>query len=254
MALVRTNNDPSGYERWEEPDGSRVEFRAAGGFVVNCYTYTSGMIKKNIGAVIRTRGDDFDVARIDSRYYTRAEGQVYSVGTDSDEDWTDSELDEHQSATWFGDIPDRVESLCRIQFRGVRLQATLTKGPLVYTLNVPPFPVGFPDTWPSVNAVTVDPLTLQLSARQARLSRKSVTVSNRTSSPQVVIIGATNAPFTVASGTTQIPAGEELPVSVTYAPRAARGSIGSFKITGAGRTQTVRLEGRMAVEQRGEER
>jgi hypothetical protein len=154
MTLQRTGFE-SGTERWEEPDRSAVEYRAPDGAVLRfeAFTSTKFLLQKRIGAKVTTRRSKFQFAAIDSRYWVQAFAQTYAIVTDNDHDSNDSYLDEYESKIRIGiggAFPERVESLCRAQWRGARFRYVVERGSanLLTVGDVPEFPSGFPDNWP----------------------------------------------------------------------------------------------------------
>src|SRR4051794_31702470 len=105
------NGDESGVEVWEDPDRSRVEYRAPDGAVLRFEAFSgrSYLVQERIGAKITTRNSRFELAAIDSIYFVSG----YGIKEDNDHDRDDTYLDEYESRLFLGYFPERVESLCR---------------------------------------------------------------------------------------------------------------------------------------------
>lgn len=255
MALVRVNDDPSGYERWEEPDRSQVQFRAPGArFAIRCQAYKTGTLRKHIGAKITTVGDDFDAARIDAQYWKWA-GGYWALESGADEQFDDNDLYESQGGFILGPFPSKVVALCRMQFRGHRMTALVSKGELTYNAEAfaPPYPSGYPPNWPANGTVTVDPLSIKLTAAPGRMARGSVEVKNTMATPANVRIGGIGRPFTVEIGNVVLPVGESVRIGVSFIPRAHRSASGSFAVEGGGRSHRVSVAGTVREDTRGED-
>lgn len=268
---------PSGLTRCYSEDGTTITFGDDSGWIkFRSYTESKWPAYKRIGTKITTFGPKFDAARIDSHYYVRAYNQAVAVVYDQDSDTNDNFLSEYSQALGpFAELPVRVESLCRAQWHGHRITATVAKGSLDNSIvvgTVNPFPSGWPEDWPPLPEPEVPP-RLQVSPRSmsfapgndAPVSSKSILITSTFDVAKPVLIGsievdaeALSDPFSVQTGSFTIPPDGQLSVDVvfdgsltkpvpgSYGPQAVSGFFivnggteGSFRINLQGQMHQV---------------
>ncbi|WP_411700456.1 hypothetical protein [Conyzicola sp.] len=249
MALQKVESNESGIERWEETDGSAMEFRAHDGTKVRFATFSGRenlWTTDKIGTKITTSGRNFDYANVTSKYYLPSVGQLYAAYMDSDGDSNDSYLDEYEWSI-VGEMPDRVESLCRVQWHGTRLKGIVQRGPDVATGGFDPqFPEGWPEDWPAIGAMYISPRSLTMNSRGVgKTVRSSVTISASLAMVKVRVRGANGAAFKVGTGEFQIAPTKTHDVGVEFTPLDKKDVEGTFDIEGPNETVTVRLRGKV---------
>lgn len=248
--VLQLQGTESGHERWEEPDRSAVEYRAPDGAVLRfeAFVSTRWFVQKRIGAKVTTRRSRFAFAEINSRYWVPAIGQFYAITADTDHDTNDSYLDEYESKITAGSaaaFPERVESLCRAQWRGARHRYVVAHGPanLPTTGDVPDFPTGFPGTWPAPGGFSIWPGSLSLIARNANaVTSGAVTIQNWEGTPQQFTVHpATGRGFQVNAGIVTVAPDLQARIWVQY--RGVGHATGSFVVDSPTGAHTIPLQG-----------
>jgi hypothetical protein len=246
FALTCMQDFPSGFERCESDDGSKIVFRSGPSSITFRAFKSSFLGYWKMGAEITTDGPDFEAAQIDSRYYFPTVGQVCTAISDSDSDTNDNHVDEYESGL-FSEQPVRVVSLCRVQWNGRRIAGIVSKGQECFAIGVEPFPSGFPEDWPPldqpdpVGAITINPRTLSLISRPERpTGTKSLRITNTHAVPKVVTVGeaevgdqggggpivSVNGTFSNPSGDFTIPGnGGSVQIAVSFTGQSGFGSI-----------------------------
>ncbi len=252
---LRNTGAESGCERWEEPDRSAVEYRA-GDAVLRFEAFTGGTLglRRRIGARITAHHGRFELAEIDSHYFVRASGLVFDVVLESSSARNAAHLDQHESRKHGGavetDLPDRVDALCRAQWRGARYRYVVTTGQLDRgaSADTPRFPDGFPEDWPLPDRVEVAPDRLLIAAVGAdHRGKASITVRNRAAVPQTITVRPpSHYSFEVVSGEIVIPGGRSVRVPVRFLPPQDQNRVfGSLVIDTPSGAQEVQLEGQL---------
>jgi hypothetical protein len=256
MTLTHTGTE-SGSERWEEPDHSAVEYRAEGRTVLRFEAFTGGTLglRRRIGARITAHHGQFEVAEIDSRYFVRADDQGYHVVPESSSGRDATHLEQHESK--HGDavaarIPDRVDALCRAQWRGARYRYVVTTGRLDPEMAAVPlqFPDGFPQHWPTPGSVEIDAERLIIpGVGFDHPGKAAITVRNRATTPQTITVhSASHYSFQVPAGDMVIPGGGSVRVPVRFLPPQVAGDVvGSLVIDTPSGSREVQLEGQLRM-------
>jgi hypothetical protein len=252
--LVLTG-DELGVERWDSPDGSKVEYRSgAATLTFQAFTDSDDWdLRDRIGVRITTKSSIFDAANIDSRYYLNAYAQtcaIVSTGRASHRD--DDHVDQYEWAVALvGELPQRVEALCRAQWNGDRYSAYVSTGRTCSVVGpVPPFPQGWPDDWPPDTGLTVTPRSLYIPTVSSGVAaRGSIVVRNLDPYDAPISISeAEGIYFQSDSGPATVPANGNYFITVTFL--GIKSGTSSIRITAAsGQSIVVPIFG--IVENRG---
>jgi hypothetical protein len=259
MTLTRTGTE-SGTERWEEPDHSAVEYRAADGAVLRFEAFTGKTLalRQKIGAKIVAHHGRLEAAEIDAHYFVRVSDEAYEVLSESSSARNAAHLEQHESphggAVHGGPptatLPERVEALCRAQWRGARYRSVVSAGELdpEAEAHVPSFAEDFPLHWPAPGGVEVRASSLVITALTAGQRRSaSFTVRNREGTPQTITVHPpSHYSFEVDSGELVIPAAGSVRVPVRYLAQKVGPILGSLVIDTPSGSHEVQLEGRVA--------
>jgi hypothetical protein len=225
MTLTHTGTE-SDTERWEEPDGSAVEYRGGDGVVLRFEAFTGTIfgLRPKIGARVTAHHGRFEVAEIDSRYFVRVDDQAYDVVHESSNARNATHLEQHESKHGgaASALPERIEALCRAQWRGSRYRYVVSTGQLRPDVvpDTPGFPEDFPRHWPAPGGVEIVTEVLDITGRGLGVPRTVVfTVRNKEATAQTITIHpASHYSFVVDSGDLVIPAGASVRVPVRYRP------------------------------------
>ena len=237
----------NGLTRCRSQSGSTVTYGDDSGWV-KFQSFKSGILPRKIGTRITTFGAKYEAARIDSRYYLPAHGQTVKIGkVDHDSEVkVDNLLDEFESA-YFGELPIRVESLCRVQWNGHRISDVVAQGSIDnYFIfgDVPPFPGGWPADWPDLPTpepapqVSLAPWSLRFAPRITNpVSTKSILITSTFGVPKRVRVGAAVSddasrpnPFSAQSGTFTVPADGQLRIDVDFDGSLTTGGVGQMSL------------------------
>jgi hypothetical protein len=236
----------NGAERWASPDGSTVEYRAAGSTLrFHSWKRSTFFGYWSMGSEISTSGSDFEAAVIDSQYYMSVSSPCQVVQVDQDSDRNDDYLDEYEWG-WNAQQPERVASLCRAQWRHARFADLLTAGSGCPNYPNDAWPVGFPADWPSDAGVELRPDRISMSTRSVGVvARGSVSVVNLDPNDQQVHVeaGPNADEFELPVGDFTLPGNGSLPLRVTFFGGTAPGIyLTSMQVVVAGRTFTVPIK------------
>jgi hypothetical protein len=259
MTLTKTGSE-SGTERWEEPDHSAVEYRAADGAVLRFEAIT-GMtlaLRPKIGAKIVAHHGRLEAAEIDAHYFVRINDEGYDVISESSSARNATHLEQHE--TMHGGqvhggsetvrMPERVDALCRAQWRGSRFRYVVSTGDIDPEADVhpPSFPADFPQHWPTPGGVEVQASSLVITALGPGQRRSaSITVRNKEGTPQTITVHPpSHYSFEVNSGEIVIPASSSVRVPVRYLARQVGSLAASLVIDTPSGSQEVQLEGRLS--------
>jgi hypothetical protein len=258
MTLTNTGTE-SGIERWEEPDHSAVEYRAADGAVLRFEAFRGALLglRRTIGAKINAHHGRFESAEIDSHYfYLRVDDQTYDIVSETSSANNAAHLEQHESkhSGLVGaptDLPDRVEALCRAQWRGARFRYVVGLGELdpEAVADARPFPEDFPQHWPSPGGVEINTAILDIVAHGLGSRRTAMfTVRNKGATPQTITVHQpSHYSFEVTSGDMVIPAGESVRVPVRYLPEQLDTVEGSLRIDTPSGSHEIELVGRLQL-------
>lgn len=259
MTLTNTGTE-SGTERWEEPDHSAVEYRAPDGAVLRFEAYT-GMtlgLHRKIGAKIAAHHGKLEAAEIDSHYFIKVSEDAYDVVRESSSARNAAHLDQHE--TMHGGqvhggsptviLPERVEALCRAQWRGARFRYVVSTGEIDPEAEVhrPAFPEEFPQHWPAPGGVEVQASTLVLTALSTGQRRTgTISVRNKEGTPQKITVHPpSHYSFEVDTGDIVIPASSAIRLPVRYLAQQAGTLEATLRIETPSGPQDVQLEGRVS--------
>jgi len=260
MTLMKTGTE-FGTERWEEPDNSAVEYRAADGAVLRFEAFT-GMtltLNRKIGARITAHHGRLEAAEIDSHYFVRVSDEAYEIVRESTSARNAAHLEQHETmhggqvhgGSQLVPLPERVDALCRAQWRGARYRHIVTTGqldPEAAVARAPSFPEDFPQHWPAPGGVEVRGSSLVITAlTQGQRRSASITVRNRGGTPQTITVHPpSHYSFEVDSGDMVIPAGHSVHVPVRYLPRQVEPLEATLVIDTPSGRHEIQLEGRLA--------
>jgi hypothetical protein len=253
MTLTNTGTE-SDTERWEEPDGNAVEYRAVDGAVLRFEAFT-GMtlgLRRKIGVEIVTRHGRFEVAEIDSRYFVSSNDRDHDIVKERSSARNATRLEQHESKHGgaAAGLPGRVDGLCRAQWRGARFRYVVTTGQLdpEATADAPEFPDGFPENWPTLGGVEVEDWILVLTGALGQRRTESFTVRNKERTPQTITVHSpTHRSFEVKSGDLIIPAGASVHVPVRFRANELDTAVGSLLIDTPTGTHQIELKGTVDV-------
>jgi hypothetical protein len=260
MTLMKTGTE-FGTERWEEPDHSAVEYRAADGAVLRFEAFAGGKLglRPKIGARITAHHGRLEAAEIDSHYYVRVSEESYDVVHESSSARNAAHLEQHEvmhggpvhGGSTTVPLPERVEALCRAQWRGGRYRYIVSTGevdPEAAVARAPSFPEDFPLHWPAPGGVEVRTPSLVITAlTQGQWRSASITVRNKEGTPQTIRVHPpSHYSFEANSGDVVIPAAASVHVPVRYLARHAEPVEASVVIDTPSGPQEVMLEGRLA--------
>jgi hypothetical protein len=259
MTLTRTGTD-NATERWEEPDHSAVEYRAPDGAVLRfeAFTGTTLGLRRKIGARITAHHGRLDAAEIDSHYFVRVSDEAYDVVRESSSAQNATHLEQHESmhggAVHGGPpsatLPERIEALCRAQWRGARYRYVVSTGDLDPEAEAhrPSFPEDFPQHWAAPGGVEVRASSLVITAMTPGQRRSgSITVRNKEGTPQTITVHpASHYNFQVDTGDVVIPAAGSVRVPVRYLAQQVAPLMASLVIDTPSGAHEVQLEGRLA--------
>ncbi len=145
----------NGAERWASDDGAMVEYRLGTGRLTfhawkkhTIYQYWS------MGGEISVTNTTakFQAADITSHYYMSVNAPCQVVKVDSDSDRHDTYVDEYEWG-WNSQQPERVASLCRAVWHGMRFADLVTAGNGCDIYKNDNWPVGFPADWNTIGTV-----------------------------------------------------------------------------------------------------
>ena len=256
-------DDASGLERCESDDGSVLTFRDRGsGATVRFESWKDTGFYWEMGTEIVTNGLDFDAAIINSHYLITAWGQTCAVGViDEDSDTNDDYLDEYEWGL-FSEQPERVVSLCRVQWNGHRLAGMVSTGDKCFTINDVPFPTGWPNDWPPPipvpdpppGTIVANPGVLTFVSKSGQAVTKEITITSTHSETKSVTVenattldpppdepgplpepppfgGVPSGEFSNVSGSFDIPANGSIKIPVTYKGKSDAGTVhGNLRI------------------------
>jgi hypothetical protein len=259
MTLTRTGTE-YGTERWEEPDHSAVEYRADDGAVLRFEAFTGATLglRRKIGAKITAHHGRLEAAEIDSHYFVRINDEAYDVVRESSSARNATHLEQHESmhggAIHGGQtetvLPERVDALCRAQWRGARYRYVVSAGELdpEAEAHAPSFPEEFPQHWPAPGGVEVRASSLVITAlTQGQRRSASFTVRNREGTPQTITVHPpSHYSFEVDSGDRVIPASASVHVPVRYLAQQAAPLEASLVIDTPSGPHEIQLEGRLS--------
>jgi len=259
MTLTRTGTD-NGNERWEEPDHSAVEYRAADGAVLRfeAFTGTTLGLRRKIGAKITAHHGRLEAAEIDSHYFLRVSDEAYDVVSESSSAQNATHLEQHESmhggAIHGGppsaSLPERVEALCRAQWRGARYRNVVSTGDLDPEAEAhrPSFPEDFPLHWAAPGGVEIRSSSLVITALSPGQRRSaSITVRNKEGTPQTITVHApSHYSFDVDAGDVVIPPAGSVRVPVHYLAQQVAPLLASLVIDTPSGAQEIQLEGRLS--------
>ena len=104
-----------------------------------------------MGTKIKTFGLNFEAAIINSRYFATDIGPACRVQTyEFEEGFNEGDLEQSEWGL-FAEQPKRVQSLSRVQWNNKRISGLTSAGSECFTVDVVPFPDGYPDNWPPIN-------------------------------------------------------------------------------------------------------
>jgi hypothetical protein len=249
MSDLRHMADDNGVQRWETPDLSIVEYRAADGQRMRFEAYTGSdfYLKKKIGAKITTRGGRFEYAAIDNFYFLPAHAQLYSFHQESAAGSNGNKLITQEWAVRGFELPGTVRSLCRAQWHGANFSHEVRTGPFPLPLagGPPEFHHGFPEAWDAPGGISINPDSLTLTANfLGDTAVGTVQIRNREGSRQTIAVNAPdNRRFLVAPKRYTLQSGETKRVSVKYEDATGLGDVGNLTIATPQRQFVVPLRG-----------
>ena len=241
--LVYTG-DVNGTQRWAAPDGSLVQYRAAGGTLTFHAWKRSYLLYWSMGASVTADSENYEAGIIDSNYYmTPPQGptcEIVKVGQATD--GGGSYFDEWQWGV-NSQQPDRAASLCRVQWNGARFADLVTAGSGCPRYLNDQWPTGFPPGWPPLpTGVEVSPASLTMHVNGLGLNAAAWTgVLNHTPAGVPVSVAPPSGDdFSWASGTFTAPAFGQLPVEVMFDGASEAGTYyATVQITAGGQQFAV---------------
>lgn len=211
----------NGTEEWVATDGSEIQFRAPEGTLTfHAWKRSYWFGYWSMGASVTADGENYQAGIIDSNYYMtvpeRTGCEIVKVGqaTDSNNNY----FDEWQWG-WNAQQPERVASLCRVQWNGARFAGLVTAGSGCTNYQSYQWPTGFPPDWPPLpTGVEVSPASLAMTANGIGLTAAAtLAVLNHTAAETTAQVEAsTSNDFSWPSGTFTVPAGGQVPITVTF--------------------------------------
>ncbi|MBR0716800.1 hypothetical protein [Bradyrhizobium liaoningense] len=145
----------NGAERWASDDGSTVEYRLGKGrLTFHAWKKSSITQYWSMGAEVTVSNTpaNFQVADITSHYYMSVDAPCQVVKVDSDSDRHDSYVDEYEWG-WNSQQPERVASLCRAVWHGMKFADLVTAGSGCEIFRNDNWPIGFPADWNTISTV-----------------------------------------------------------------------------------------------------
>lgn len=226
--LVYTG-DVNGTQRWAAADQSMVQFRADSGKMLTFHAWkrTHFPLYWSMGASVTADGVNYEAGIINSNYYmTVPDGtgcEIVKVGqsTDSNSNY----FDEWQWG-WNSQQPERVASLCRVQWNGARFTDLITAGSGCTRYSDDQWPTGYPPDWPPIpTGVEVSPGQLSMNVAGLGLNAAATTaVLNHTASDVPVQVSPPARDyFSWPGGTLTVPAYGSLPITVMFEGGSAPG-------------------------------
>jgi hypothetical protein len=254
MTLTHTGTE-SRCERWEEPDGSAVEYRGAHGTLLRfeAFTGTTLGLRPKIGAKITTHHGRFEAAEISAHYVVRRGGQARDIVQETSGARNATHLEHHESKHGGASsaLPERVDALCRAQWRGARYRFVVSTGQPGSDVGavVPPFPEDFPQHWPAPGGVEITTSALAITSHGLGASRTALfTVRNKEAAPQTITIHpASHYSFIVDSGDLVLGAGATVRVPVRYRPDRVDVVEGTLLIETPSGPHEIELIGRVEL-------
>jgi hypothetical protein len=258
MMTLKNTGTESGTERWEEPDRSAVEYRAADGAVLRFEAFTRSTLglRPSIGAKIIAHHGRFECAEIDAHYFLKVNDDAYEVVRETSSGQNGTHLEQHETkhaapVAAAVRLPERVEALCRAQWRGARYRYVVTMGELdpEAMAEDPTFPADFPQHWPTPGGIELKTSILDITAHALGNRRTALfTVRNKEGIPQTITIHpASHYSFEVDSGEMVIPAGASVRVPVRYLPEQLEPVEGSLRIDTPSGSHEIELIGRLQL-------